>query len=74
MNFDFMRSEPSAVERERILEDCRDLLDRGIVEARTLSHLLHPPLLDEAGFLSAARWYVEGFTDTQQDTSEVGHT
>ena len=63
MNFDFMRSEPSAVERERILEDCRDLLDRGIVEARTLSHLLHPPLLDEAGFLSAARWYVEGFTD-----------
>ena len=63
MNFDVMRSEPSAVERERILEDCRDLLDRGIVEARTLSHLLHPPLLDEAGFLSAARWYVEGFTD-----------
>jgi two-component system, NarL family, sensor kinase len=22
---------------------------------------LHPPLLDEAGFISAARWYVEGF-------------
>jgi two-component system NarL family sensor kinase len=63
MNFDVMRSEPSAAERERILEDCRDLLDRGIVEARTLSDLLHPPLLDEAGFLSAARWHVEGFTD-----------
>ena len=26
-----------------------------------MSHLLHPPLLDEAGFFSAARWYVEGF-------------
>ena len=30
MNFDVMRREPSAAERERILEDCRDLLDRGI--------------------------------------------
>jgi signal transduction histidine kinase len=23
--------------------------------------LLHPPLLDEAGFVSAVRWYVDGF-------------
>jgi signal transduction histidine kinase len=30
-------------------------------EVRTISHLLHPPLLDEAGLLSALRWYVEGF-------------
>jgi signal transduction histidine kinase len=27
----------------------------------TISHLLHPPLLDEAGLGSAIRWYVEGF-------------
>jgi len=26
-----------------------------------LSHLLHPPLLDETGLASATRWYVEGF-------------
>lgn len=32
-------------------------------ELRTMSHLLHPPLLDEAGLLSAVRWYVEGFAD-----------
>jgi signal transduction histidine kinase len=31
-------------------------------EVRTISHLLHPPLLDEAGLASALRWYVEGFT------------
>jgi signal transduction histidine kinase len=31
---------------------------RGI---RTISHLLHPPLLDEAGLPSALRWYVEEF-------------
>jgi signal transduction histidine kinase len=30
-------------------------------ELRTMSYLLHPPLLDEAGLISALRWYVEGF-------------
>lgn len=37
------------------------LADQALKEIRTLSYLLHPPLLDEAGFTSAARWYVEGF-------------
>ena len=32
-------------------------------EVRTISHLLHPPLLDEAGLASALRWYVEGFAE-----------
>jgi signal transduction histidine kinase/FixJ family two-component response regulator len=31
-------------------------------ELRTMSYLLHPPLLDEAGLPSALRWYVEGFS------------
>ena len=31
-------------------------------EIRTLSYLLHPPLLDELGLSSAARWYATGFT------------
>jgi two-component system NarL family sensor kinase len=43
------------------LQEARILVDRSISDTRTLSHLLHPPLLDEAGFVSAARWYVEGF-------------
>lgn len=41
--------------------DLEDLIDRCISETRTLSHLLHPPLLDLTGFSSAASWYVEGF-------------
>lgn len=45
----------------RILDDSLKLLDESISETRTLSHLLHPPLLDELGFASAAEWYVEGF-------------
>ena len=32
-----------------------------MAEVRTLSYLLHPPTMDAAGFVSAARWYVEGF-------------
>jgi signal transduction histidine kinase len=43
------------------LQDAQALVNRSIADTRTLSHLLHPPLLDEAGFVSAARWYVEGF-------------
>jgi len=30
-------------------------------EVRTISHLLHPPLLDETGLASALRWYITGF-------------
>jgi two-component sensor histidine kinase len=37
------------------------LADQAIEEIRTTSYLLHPPLLDEAGFACAADWYVEGF-------------
>ncbi|HEX6505321.1 MAG TPA: PAS domain S-box protein [Terriglobales bacterium] len=31
-------------------------------ELRNISHLLHPPLLDEAGLSAAIRWYVERFS------------
>jgi len=46
---------------DRTIEDCIKLLDDSITETRTISHLLHPPLLDEAGLNSASRWFVEGF-------------
>jgi PAS domain S-box-containing protein len=32
-------------------------------QLRTMSHLLHPPLLDEAGLQSALAWYVDGFAE-----------
>ncbi|HEY7618038.1 MAG TPA: PAS domain-containing sensor histidine kinase, partial [Terriglobales bacterium] len=44
-----------------IAKECLDMLDKCLAETRTMSYLLHPPLLDETGFASAARWYVEGF-------------
>lgn len=46
---------------QMLLAEAIDLTDHAITEVRTISHLLHPPLLDELGFHSAARWYAEGF-------------
>ena len=40
-------------------------------EIRTLSYLLHPPLLDELGLSSAARWYAAGFTKRTGITIDV---
>jgi PAS domain S-box-containing protein len=36
------------------------IIERAIQQVRTMSHLLHPPLLDEVGLLSALNWFVEG--------------
>jgi PAS domain S-box-containing protein len=43
------------------LTDSVDLVERCMAEIRTLSYLLHPPLLDEMGLRSAIVSYVEGF-------------
>jgi PAS domain S-box-containing protein len=48
---------PSAT---RILADCQTLCDASLREIRTLSYLLHPPMLDERGLVSALRWFVGG--------------
>ena len=44
-----------------LFSDATHLVDQAIEEIRTMSYLLHPPLLDEVGFACAAEWYVEGF-------------
>ena len=47
--------------QDELLRDIDSLLDQSISETRTISHLLHPPLLDEMGLPAAVRWYTEGF-------------
>jgi len=56
------RLEQPSADSGPVVADCNELLDRAIKETRTLSHLLHPPLLDEMGFTSATEWYVEGYS------------
>lgn len=53
------------------LREAKNLIDRAIADTRTLSHLLHPPLLDEAGFGTAARWFVEGFGSRSKITTTL---
>jgi PAS domain S-box-containing protein len=52
------------------------VIDRATQQIRTLSYLLHPPLLDEVGLLSALRWYLGGLTQRSgiETTLEVNPT
>jgi signal transduction histidine kinase len=47
---------------DSVIADCLKAIDESLAEARTISYLLHPPLLDDIGIASAARWYLEGFS------------
>ena len=38
-----------------------NVLNDAISQTRAISYLFHPPLLDEAGFASAAKWLVDGY-------------
>jgi two-component system, NarL family, sensor kinase len=51
----------AAADRRKLLEHCADLATQCSTEIRTASYLLHPPLLDELGLLSALRWLADGF-------------
>jgi signal transduction histidine kinase len=55
----------------RALSENVALIDQISREIRTISHLLHPPLLDAAGLASALRWYVDGFSERSKIKVEV---
>ena len=44
-----------------LIADNASMVNQITNEIRTISHLLHPPLLDEVGLPSALRWYTDGF-------------
>ena len=48
-------------EAQETVREGREMVSKIGEETRTLSYLLHPPLLDECGLDSAVRWYAEGF-------------
>lgn len=50
-----------AVQRASV--EASQLVDRAIQQVRSISHLLHPPLLDEVGLVSALRWFLEGLSE-----------
>jgi signal transduction histidine kinase len=52
----------SESERQALTESI-SLAEQSMTEIRTVSYLLHPPFLDEAGLLTALRWYARGFAE-----------
>ena len=62
MNLSLLRAQVKTETGNALFSECAGLVERCVTETRTISHLLHPPLLDELGFGSATRLFVEGFS------------
>ena len=45
------------------LSESMSFAEQALKDIRTLSYVLHPPLLDQAGLVTALRWYVKGFSE-----------
>lgn len=65
MNMDVLQSQSDRLDLAgaRAISENALLVEQISREIRTISHLLHPPLLDVAGLASALRWYVDGFSE-----------
>ncbi len=71
MNSAVFQSVPQDSPVAQAATDNAVLIDQVISEIRTISHLLHPPLLDEVGLPSALRWYVDGFSERSKIAVDV---
>lgn len=50
------------------------LAEESLGEIRTLSYVLHPPLLDQSGLVAALKWYIDGFTKRSGISVELAFT
>lgn len=48
---------------QRALSESLSLAEQCGREIRTVSYLLHPPLIDDVGLIPALRWYASGFSE-----------
>ncbi|MGA9814444.1 MAG: MEDS domain-containing protein [Terriglobales bacterium] len=60
LNLDMLRRAP---EQAALWTQSQQLMEQCVTEIRTLSYLLHPPMIDDVGLASAARWFVEGIAE-----------
>ena len=47
---------------QELASEVSDMITEALRQVRSISHLLHPPMLDEIGLESAARWYLDGLS------------
>jgi PAS domain S-box-containing protein len=62
INLARLQSPAVSSEVKEVLAECQGLCEQALQEIRTLSYILHPPILDQAGLVSALRWYIDGFS------------
>jgi PAS domain S-box-containing protein len=46
-----------------VLDDSQQLAEQSLTELRTLSYLLHPPVIDQTGLADALHWFARGFSE-----------
>jgi len=75
MNLDSLERDASVLvttsQKERV-SDSIGMVKHCTSEIRTISYLLHPPLLDEMGLASALEWYCDGFAQRSGIRVELG--
>ncbi len=64
MNLSYLGRDTSNLDErgKNAVVESRELVDESLKEVRTLSHLLHPPMLDDVGLVAAIRWFANGFS------------
>ena len=64
LNLETLVQKASTLPKEFVdaISECQSLCQQSQAEIRTLSYLLHPPMLDEAGLILALEWLIDGFS------------
>jgi PAS domain S-box-containing protein len=64
MNLSYLARDTSSLDErgKTAVTESKELIDESLKEVRTLSHLLHPPMLDDVGLVAAIRWFANGFS------------
>lgn len=73
MNIEMLQTQATELDpaAARAVSDSNQLVQEISREVRTISYLLHPPLLDVAGLASAIRWYADGFSERSKIRVEL---
>jgi signal transduction histidine kinase len=68
MNLSLLRAKTSSWDPDslRIMNESLRMVEAILKDLRTMSYLLHPPLLEDTGLESALRWFVDGFAQRSQ--------
>jgi PAS domain S-box-containing protein len=72
MNMQFVKEQTAEVRAvNKAVRENEAMLEQVMREIRTISHLLHPPLLDEVGLPSALSWFVQEFGERSKMSVQV---